>query len=336
MNNNKLINPYKIDYPYIKYIYKKNKKQIFQMIKTFTPIIHYSIPIELKNKDKFVKYNDEYIFIEENWIKYIDLNCITDLFTEKIRIKCCFGNHLSPYEYWKLHHKQIINKTKEIYKNNEIKYIRETIYNKTKLCSNFRISLCLTILMIFKPKKWLDISAGWGDRLLSAIFYNYIADFDLYYATDPNRELHPCYKKIIDTFVEKKDKHKFNLIISGFENYKFPVDDFDIVFSSPPFFDLEKYSSFDGDSITLYNTEDTWAKNFLKPSLINAYNHLKIMGHLILYIYTSDLVNKYLDRLNNLMKYIGNIHSFDYNDKKKTVRIIFVWKKIKNDKINNL
>ena len=100
------------------------------------------------------------------------INNITDLFTEKIRIHCKFKNHNSPYEYWNKNKKYIIQKTIEKYKKLNIYNIRDTIFYNTKLCNNFRITVCMQILHHFRPKTWLDISAGWGDRLISAIVYN--------------------------------------------------------------------------------------------------------------------------------------------------------------------
>ena len=45
--------------------------------------------------------------------------------------------------------------------------IRNTILKKC-IPDIFKITFILTILNHFKPKRWLDLSAGWGDRLIGA------------------------------------------------------------------------------------------------------------------------------------------------------------------------
>ena len=60
---------------------------------------------------------------------------------------------------------------------------------------------------------------------------------------------------MIDTFANCKDKQNYILIENGFETATLPNTKFDLVFLSPPFFDLEKYSNYDNDSLTKYKTE---------------------------------------------------------------------------------
>lgn len=328
-----------LEYPYIKYIKSSNTTDIFELVDNFKPKIYKKIPKIIKSakSEQFEYFYKGYCFIEEDWQQNNRINSITDLFTENIRVKCEFLNKKSPLTYWKTSKDQIIKKTYQVYKKVTIENIREIIYQNTKLCNNFRITLSLCVLKLFKPSKWLDISAGWGDRLLSAIFYNYMypTQFKLYHATDPNLDLHPLYDKIIDQLAPS-DRSKFIIKPTGFENSPAPSDDFDIVFSSPPFFDLEKYSEHSDDSLTKYSTEDTWSNNFLLPTLIKSYNSLRKGGHLILYINTPNYVKIQLDKLHKHMKYKGIIYSYDRDDKRLTLRKMFVWKKHRSGKINNL
>ena len=326
-----------LEYPYTKYIYNPTKDEILNLAKSFRPRIYEEIPPELQNQQSSIeRCYKKYIIIKENWLTNLNLNSITDLFTEQIRVKCVFRNNSSPLEYWNKNKQQVISKSQAKFKNTNIKSLREIMYQNIRLCNNFRVSLCLTILKVFKPKKWLDISAGWGDRLLSAILYSKTEDFELYCATDPNKDLHPLYQNMINTLVDDSSKHKFVLIEKGFENTKFQTDDFDIVFSSPPFFDLETYSVHEDDSLVKYNTQNSWADNFFKPMLINAYNHLRNGGKLILYIEAAPYVQVYLNKLATIMKYKGTIYSFDATDKRKVLRKVFVWKKIRDDKITDI
>jgi len=316
----------RLDYPYYNKIYTLNKKEIKNKIKNYSPVILDIIPKELI-KYNLEKYNNSYFIIKENYLNNIYLNNITDYFSESIRVKCRFGDNSSPYEYWNKNKKIIIEKTKKKYDIVNIYNLRETIYLNTRLCSNFKITVALTILQHFKPKSWLDISAGWGDRLLSALFYK----IDIYESCDPNLDLHKCYDNMIDTFSSKSNKKNFIIHKRGFLESHFEKTNFDIVFSSPPFFNLEKYSSFSENSITKYNTEKDWIKYFFIPSLIKAYNHLKINGHIILYIGGSGDIFTNMRKLDKIMEYKGIIY---YYEKKQ--RGMYVWKKIMKNKIYNL
>jgi len=329
MNNN--IKKYMdLKYPYYKYLIEFNKKNILKMISEYIPTIYSTKPKNL-NKFNLIKLNinnkNSYFIIKEDYLKTEKINSITDYFSEEIRVKCKFGDNLSPLDYWEKYKKDIIFKTLERYKEVNIHYLRETIYYNTKLCNNFRITVAMSVLNYFKPKSWLDISAGWGDRLLSAIF----TKIDLYVATDPNLDLHPCYQKMIDTFVVKSKRKNYILHKNGFLEADIKQKDFDIVFTSPPFFKLEKYSTFNENSITKYKNEKEWCDNFFINSLIKAYNLLKKDGYMILYMGGSKYVMDSMHKLDKIMKYNGIIYFYE-----KTPRAIYVWQKINDKNINKL
>lgn len=315
-----------LEYPYYKYSVKFDKKEILKNIKDYYPIIYNEKPNNLK-KNNLKKYNNNYFIIKEDYIKTSKINNITDFFTEKERVECKFGNNLSPKEYWELNKKNIIKKTIEKYHKISINNLREIIYDNTKLCNNFRITVAMTILNYFKPKKWLDISAGWGDRLLSAIF----CKINLYVATDPNLDLHPGYEKIIETFVIPSKRMNYKILKNGFLEAQIPNEKFDIVFTSPPFFKLEIYSTYQENSVIKYNSEKKWCDNFLMKSLIKAYNYLKKGGHMVLYMGGSKYVMDSMHKLDKLMNYKGIIYFYENKP-----RAIYVWQKIKDDIIYNI
>ena len=316
----------KLDYPYYNKCYKLNKKDVLKEIKAYKPIILHKIPKEL-TKYNLERYDGIYFIIKEDYLKNAVINNITDYFSEIVRVKCEFANNISPYKYWNKNKKIIIDKTKKKYGIVNVENLREIIYFNTKLCNNFRITVALAVLHHFNPKKWLDISAGWGDRLLSAIFYK----INLYVATDPNLDLHPCYDEMINTFVSNTKKKNYIIHKSGFLEAPIKESDFDIVFSSPPFFTLEKYSSFSENSVTKYTTEADWCNYFFIPSLIKAYNHLKLGGHFILYMGGSNYVMETMHKLDRIMDYKGIIYFYENKP-----RGMYVWKKINANKIQVL
>jgi hypothetical protein len=307
-----------LKFPYYKLCYKLTRKNIKLILKKFKSNILFDKPNFLNNI-VLKKYNNNYFIIIDKWNDNIELNSLTDYFTESYRILCKFGNYISPIDYWQQNKKHILKKTLNKYGEITIFNIREIIFNETKLCNNFRISVCLTILCYFKPKTWLDISAGWGDRLISAILYK----VELYCGVDPNLDLHKGYDAIINKLVKENKRDKFFLIKDGFETAKLPDIQFDIVFSSPPFFDLEKYSTNIKDSIIQFNTEKDWCDKFLMVSIYKAISKLKIGGHLVLYFFTSEYTMNKLQEIHNIMKYLGIIYFYD-----TAPRGMYVWQKI--------
>jgi len=301
----------KSQYPsYTYHITREKFEALVRNVKTV--IINESL-----NLPNLEKYLGNYLLLQEDWHKNEELNNITDCFTEECRIKCKFGKYPSPLEYWQSNKLNLFKITSDPRK------LRELLYSQTKLCNNFRISVALSILQIFHAKKWLDISAGWGDRLIAAIAYN----VDRYVSVDPNPCLFKGYKQIIDTLAS--NKQKYTIIQGGFEQVTLPDEKFDLVFSSPPFFDLEDYSNSQDDSLHKYKQKDEWYNKFLIPSLDKAYNYLELGGHLVLYMgegIKTNYISEMIAHVSAKMKYEGIIYYY-YPDK-MIPRAMYVW--IKN------
>ena len=57
-----------------------------------------------------------------------------------------------------------------------------------------------------------------------------------------------------------------------FQKYKGKLD---FVFTSPPYFDRERYSDDDTQSFKKFNSYESWRDGFLKPTLTTAFEYLK-------------------------------------------------------------
>lgn len=322
-NSNQYQYPY--PYPYYKSIYKLDVNRISRLVAqlnlaiTSKPVrtvkrgMHKShlVPLNLKNTPKRVT------IIQSPWNKNAELNNLTDYFTEPCRIKCKFQKHPSALEYWNEHGSSIASKY-----NNNIMAIREKMYHSIRLCNNFRITVALTVIKILKSTTWLDISAGWGDRLLSAILSKSIK---FYCGVDPNPCLHPYYKDMIKTF--NKSPSDYVLLEDGFESAAIPNKDYDLVFSSPPFFDLEVYSDAASNSLSKNPSEQAWFNNFLMPSIYKAISYLIPNGYLVLYMGESSkthYINEMKRLIDGKMTRCGSIYYQDAN----VVREFFVWQKV--------
>ena len=130
------------------------------------------------------------------------------------------------------------------------------------------------------------------------------------------------YKKIIDELVPIKKRKNFIIYKNGFLESPIPFNQkFDFVFSSPPFFTLEKYSTYNQNSITKHSTANNWVNHFFKPALLKAYHHLDKNGYFILYMGGFENIMHTL--LDNLMQYMGVIYFYE-----KAPRAMYVWKKL--------
>ena len=151
------------------------------------------------------------------------------------------------------------------------------------ICSQFKPNAAKALYDYFKVKNVLDFSAGWGDRL--AGFYSSL-NTELYVGIDPRKENHPIYEeqtRYYDrnlTFFETPKTTKFHC--DAAEDFDFTpyYDTFDIIFTSPPYFNVERYSYDDNQSWVRYKTIDEWNSQFLHKAIDNMWPTLKSGGKL--------------------------------------------------------
>ena len=131
-------------------------------------------------------------------------------------------------------------------------------------------------------RRWLDISTGWGDGLLTAI----AMDMD-YLGYDPNTALKVGHDAIISDFGDSK-VHR--VIYAPFETASI-TEAFDVVVSSPPFFKLEDYGQHAGQSIVSYPEYADWIVKFLFVSLKKAWDALRPGGYMMVHMGDTKTIN---------------------------------------------
>lgn len=293
------------------------------------------------------KHSTSELFKEDNYIKY---DLISDYFQEEHRLKCRrHRQQLTPYDYFlnTNNFKNTIIQCKKKYGMINGHTLRETLYyNFQDECSSFRPTVMIAIIKMFNSKRLLDISAGWGDRLIGAI----AGDVDYYFACDPNPDLHKGYKEIIQTFGSYSDVNKFKVIESPFEDVKIEMPPgvdkdgnllkFDLVMTSPPYFDLEIYTDKPGQSV-LGKNKDEWLKKFMYPSLKKAWNALGDNGILALNINNKNN-NPIDDYTGEIIKYVNAFDDSDFHGclsysqfyehkgEFKNPQPIWIWRKLKS------
>ena len=151
------------------------------------------------------------------------------------------------------------------------------------ICSQFKPNAAKALYDYFDVKNVLDFSAGWGDRL--AGFYASL-NTELYVGLDPRVENHPIYHKQAQyydkllTMFEKKKEYFFHAEPAEDFDYSEYNDTFDIVFTSPPYFNVERYSYDDTQSWVRYKTIGDWNKDFLHKAIEKMWPSIRSGGKL--------------------------------------------------------
>jgi RimJ/RimL family protein N-acetyltransferase/16S rRNA G966 N2-methylase RsmD len=268
-----------------------------------------------------------------------DVDNISDYFSESKRIWAITKGKQSMAAAWKdSNRKQEIvtrfGKQFQIYKNkpalvdkkNQLpaRALYEALYSTTPVPNHFNPILGRFIIQHLLGKLdgkcILDPSAGWGDRAISA----YISGATCYHAYDPNLRMIPTYRNILNKLGKNKD---YVIDPNTFEN-SIISDKYDLVLTSPPYFDLEIYDS----DILVESNYNLWIERFLTPYLVNAWSALKSGGYMVIYIENTKFplatdTKKIVDSLHG-SKYQYKISLSVIYDRPGKLRPAWIWKKL--------
>ena len=153
------------------------------------------------------------------------------------------------------------------------------------ICSQFKPNVAKVLYDKLESKSILDFSAGWGDRL-AGFYASETGEF--YLGIDPRKENHPIYeeqKQFYEkhrTFFEVDKKSMF--VEYPAEDFEYKENMYDTVFTSPPYFSVERYSYDDTQSWVRYKDIDSWNKNFLQKTLGKLWPSIKSGGYLLVNI----------------------------------------------------
>lgn len=292
------INNGTIEYP-LKDITEEDMFRAFQNLCSYVPnsIQH--------SNDVFSRYSYEYPLSGD----YIDeggqFNDCSNYFHQDARWKCDSINAPSPYRTW--HTEKFLDtllnciwtlKYKELWKSD----FRSMISLRKYIASQFKPNVAKSIYTNFNSKRVLDFSSGWGDRLAG---FCACPDTDFYYGIDPNHAVQVNYQKQVEAYNTSKI---CEFIEAPAEDVDIPVNEFDTVFTSPPYFNVERYTQDGNQSWKKFKKLDTWLNEFLFVVLEKAWNGLKKDGHMIINIsdvYSGHQVNKICDPMNDFIKKLG-------------------------------
>jgi len=278
-----------------------------------------------------LQFRNKYTTIINKNIDYENFEILSDMFLEDLRAKCKIINtKLTSYDYFYKYYKYIGYEL--LKKNNKITphLIREFLWENVVECTSFKPNILISIKQILYPNntninfEMLDPSSGWGDRLIGAIAMNI-----KYTGIDPNTQLHPRYQNIINFFCD--NNKNYNMICSPFENLKLNKE-YDFIFTSPPYFDLEIYSLDESQSVnSTTSNEENWFNLFFKKYLKNAWSHLKHNCFMAININQKNKNEHYIEWMIN---YVNSFNDAEYNgvisyvgETSNKHQPIFIWMK---------
>jgi 16S rRNA G966 N2-methylase RsmD len=245
-------------------------------------------------------------------------NKASDFFQQEWRMRTELENSPSQWRVWNTPKfmRTLINsfyslKLKEISDSS----VRTALSLRKGVASQFKPSVAKWIYDTYKAENILDFSAGWGDRLCG--FYASKTGKN-FLGLDPNPNVHIGYEKQIAFYNTLTNNKKAKTIITGAEtvdltNYK---DKFDLIFTSPPYFNREKYTSDDTQSWVKYRAIEDWLEHFLFKTISNLEPALKSGG--ILAINISDVCSTsrgrkekgWLEICNPMLDYVESLNKF--------------------------
>jgi hypothetical protein len=179
---------------------------------------------------------------------------------------------------WNLKHfKGEENQSKKKFRENRLRQTLK-IHTNSQSVSNFRPTAAKFIYEKFGGDVIWDMSCGWGGRLIG-----FLASTRKHYiGTEPSSKTYDGLLKIKEDFGylgKKVEIHKL-----GSEVFHPDKESLDLCFTSPPYFDTEKYSDEETQSYVKFPTKEEWVNGFLRKTIENCYNGLKSNKYMLINI----------------------------------------------------
>lgn len=264
----------------------------------------------LKRGSTFSRYDYKYELSD----LYIDTcnigNKSSNYFHQDSRYLCDSINSPSPHRSWytKKFRDTLLNCLWTLkFEYIDLKVLKSALHLRKYVASQFRPSAAKCIYQHFNSKNVLDFSSGWGDRLNGFLSCD---NTESYLGIDPNDRLFVDYHEQLSTFnkCNKNVLMKMECAEDVYINEKF-----DTVFTSPPYFNIERYNQEDNQSWKRYKKLNNWLDGFLFPVLEKSWNALNSGGTMIINIsdvYSNHTINRICDPMND---FISKLSGANYN-----------------------
>lgn len=183
--------------------------------------------------------------------------------------------------------------------------LRTLLSLRKYIASQYKPAIAKSIYEKYGSRDVLDFSAGWGDRLCGFYAANGTRS---YIGIDPNVAVFEKYGEQEKMYGKLTNKKQVTLYNMPAEDVTLPSACVDTVFTSPPYFNLEKYSEDETQSFKRYRKVEDWLQGFMFRTIRMAWRALKPNGYLILNIsdvYSNHTINKLCDPTNDFIKSLG-------------------------------
>ena len=193
--------------------------------------------------------------------------------------------------------------------------------------NQFRPMIAKWVYSVLKPQVGiLDYSAGWGGRCLAAVSMGIP-----YIGIDANKNLESSYNKMINTL---NPDANINILFKPSETVDFSKYKYDLIFTSPPYFMIEKY-----EKMPQYKSKQDFLNSFFLPVTLNSWKRLLPGGNMALNI-PEEMYNAIKDLLPKIKRTfilpLSNRHPVNAvkiqelgKEDKERHELIYVWHKQK-------
>ena len=268
-----------------------------------------AVPLHVWSDDIFNKIVSSLCDIDTNVtyqdgaysLNNIGANILTQFFPEILDV--VKSGKASPRDFFK-DDKRLLGYCKTVLKycTSPLEMFKMMSFRGSSRCYNFRPATAKALYELYgkENSKVLDTSSGFGGRLLG--FFT-AKNTDEYVGIDPNTA-DSCNKFIEfmqmrfginkKAYVNKIGSEDFTI-----ENYPQYENYFDISFTSPPYFNIERYSDDITQSHVKFNTYDLWVDGFYRNTIYNSCNSLKLDGVFAVNISWVDNIKEYTEEFLN-------------------------------------
>lgn len=201
-------------------------------------------------------------------------NQVVNYYTLVERLNARGKQGINFYDIWKNqdYYKKLpsVKNILDYYKKNNGKYPKIKVWFRiTNLyfsaISIFKPLIAMDIYCKFKPKSILDFTMGWGGRLVGAC----ALDVKKYTGIDFNKGLKMPYQKM-KKFLKKHSKTDINLYFQDALTFDYSKLDYDLVLTSPPYYNIEVYGKH-----SQILSKEKWDNDFYIPIITKTFKYLK-------------------------------------------------------------
>jgi hypothetical protein len=260
--------------------------------------------------------------------KMLTGNRVVDAFTFTERLNTVGTKGISFYDFWenreKYARKPYVQKYLAFAKKQHTQQTAKVWYNLYRFyftsINCFRPLVAMEYYCKFSPKCVLDMTAGWGGRLVGACALN----VPKYIGIDSNKALREPYRKIMD-FLRPHTQTEMEIRIENALDVDYSKYEYDMVFTSPPYYNLEIYGNANSPK---YKTKEQWDAEFYRPLFETTFRYLQPGGHYCLNVSPEIYERICVPVLGaSSEKYSLKKGDRQSDTRKKYTEYVYVWKK---------